>query len=71
MSVPLHLGYIYYVVFLSIAAGIAVLRIDVANYESAIMPRERRAAKILGWLNIGLGVLILLLQWLIHSFIHT
>ncbi|EMT54129.1 hypothetical protein HN020_22455 [Brevibacillus borstelensis] len=64
MSFSLHLGYIYYVVFLAIATGIFVLLIDSETYRAANMKRERRAAKLLGWINISLGVLVLFLHWM-------
>jgi hypothetical protein len=40
--------------------GVLMLRVDVKGYELTSMPREKKIARILAWLNIvgGLGVFI-------------
>lgn len=54
----LDIGYTYYLIFLFILTGVMMMIVDVKAYNKAKMKREQKYAKILGWVNIILGVMI-------------
>ncbi|HLU22374.1 CLC_0170 family protein [Lederbergia graminis] len=54
----LDIGYTYYLIFLLILTGVMMMIVDVKAYNKAKMKREKKYAKILGWVNIILGVMI-------------
>jgi len=50
------MGYNNFTVFLFILSGWMILRFDRRRYGMADMKPERRAASIVGWINVTLGV---------------
>ncbi|KIL40812.1 hypothetical protein SD70_11290 [Gordoniibacillus kamchatkensis] len=60
MGAGLTIGYVNFTVMLFLLAGTAILRIDVKAYEAAGMNKEKKAARFLGWFNIGLGLVTLI-----------
>ncbi|WP_078428026.1 CLC_0170 family protein [Alkalihalobacterium alkalinitrilicum] len=58
-----EIGYSHYAVILFLISGGLVLYVDVRIYKRDDLKKEKKAAKILGWLNITLGLLIFLVDW--------
>ncbi|WP_407653435.1 CLC_0170 family protein [Brevibacillus ruminantium] len=40
-----------------------MLRLDVGSYALAEMNKEKSVARFLGWLNVALGTLLLIVYW--------
>lgn len=57
------IGYIGYVVALLIITGALILRFDVRAYKMADMKKEKKFAKVLGWGNMIVGVLLFVVNW--------
>ncbi|MBE3553984.1 MAG: hypothetical protein IMW85_03115 [Thermicanus sp.] len=61
-----HFGYVLPLFLLS---SLYILRIDKKGYEMAGMKREKSAAAFLGWTNLLLFFLSLLLLFIYHRFL--
>ncbi|WP_438824236.1 CLC_0170 family protein [Bacillus sp. JJ1562] len=59
----IFIGYLNYVVILSVTTGVLILLFDVKNYKKAKMKKEQKVSKVLGWLNISAGLFVLILNW--------
>ncbi|MFM1655617.1 CLC_0170 family protein [Brevibacillus sp. B_LB10_24] len=57
------IDYLNYFIFLLLASGGLTLRLDAISYEWADLKREHRAARLLGWLNLLLGIAVLIVNW--------
>ncbi|MGX6443366.1 CLC_0170 family protein [Neobacillus sp. K501] len=64
----MDIGFSGYVVILFYFTGSLVLLTDVKAYKNANMKKERKASLILGWLNISLGLLLMLANWIYKNF---
>ncbi|WP_077213523.1 CLC_0170 family protein [Bacillus dakarensis] len=49
-----------YSIFVFAVTGILLLLEDVSAYKIAGLKKERKTAKILGWVNISLGLMLFL-----------
>ncbi|WP_338453143.1 CLC_0170 family protein [Niallia oryzisoli] len=56
-------GFLGYAVFVFEITGFLLLVEDVRAYKNAKLKKEKTTAKLLGWTNISLGLLILLSNW--------
>ncbi|WP_335422553.1 CLC_0170 family protein [Bacillus sp. JJ1566] len=64
----MFIGYLNYIVILSVTTGILILMFDVKNYKKANMKKEQKVSKVLGWFNISTGILVLILNWFYQNF---
>lgn len=53
-----NIGFTGYSIFVFAVSGILLLLEDVSAYKIAGLKKERKTAKMLGWVNISLGVLL-------------
>lgn len=60
------MGYVYILFFLT---GSLLLLFDVKAYKNANLKKERKASFILGLINISLGLLLMLANWIYNHFI--
>ncbi|MFC4598531.1 CLC_0170 family protein [Cohnella hongkongensis] len=58
-----YAGSLGYVVPLCIFTGLLMLRWEVVMYKKMKMMRERRFAKVCGWINIVTGALLYAGNW--------
>ena len=58
-----------YSIFVFAITGILLLIEDVSAYKIAGLKKERKTAKILGWVNISLGILLVLTDWIMKKWI--
>jgi len=59
----LNMNYWLYIVMLCLISGWHLLQVDAKKYAAAGMATEHKASRIMGWMNIALGLLVLLAQW--------
>jgi uncharacterized membrane protein len=69
MTAGFTIGYINFTIFLLLFTGIIMLRLDVKVYQSVNLMKENKAARILGWLNLILGVVVFMGHWFYNSFL--
>ncbi len=62
------IGYLNYIVVLSVMTGVLILVIDVKSYKTQNMQKETKVSTFLGWFNISAGVLVFCLNWLYQQF---
>jgi len=62
-----YIGYIVYVIPLWLLTGFLMLQLDVSNYDSAKMNKEKKVARSLGWLNVALGLLLFVAYFAIRQ----
>ncbi|ALS26616.1 CLC_0170 family protein [Paenibacillus cisolokensis] len=62
-------GYFNFAVPLWLLTGWFILRLDVKKYEDAGMRKEMKVSRILGWLNLVVGALLLIGAWVIRIFV--
>ena len=60
-------GYLNYIVVLSIMTGVLILVIDVKGYKTKNMQKERKVSMFLGWFNISAGVFVFALNWMYQN----
>ncbi|WP_374992051.1 CLC_0170 family protein [Paenibacillus sp. LHD-38] len=60
------ISYQNYAVLLWMFCGILILIIDVRGFQIAGMNKERKVSKFLGWFNIIIGFVSLILNMLLH-----
>lgn len=65
----MYIGYLGYVFVLFILTGSLILLIDVKAYKNANLKKERKTSLVLGWLNISLGLLLMLANWIYNKYI--
>lgn len=58
MGISEYAGSVGYVIPIWIITGILILTLDWNIYKTAKMNKEKKLSKVLGWLNIALGVAI-------------
>lgn len=63
----LYINSILYIVFLFVGTGLFILLVDVKGYVKKKMKKEKKIARFLGWLNVSLGGLIFVGNWVYHQ----
>lgn len=58
---------IHYVVFLFLVTGLLILYFDVKGYDMAGMTREKKTARVLGWVNVSLGIFMFVVNWIYQT----
>jgi hypothetical protein len=61
-------GIVNYLVIVFILSGIVNIRYDAVSYKIMKMNKEQKFSRVLGWVNIVLGVLILVGNWTYEHF---
>jgi len=61
------IGYLNYTVSLLIVTGILILFFDVKGYKLENMKKEAKVSKYLGWVNVVLGLAVLIGNWVYHK----
>lgn len=65
-----YIGYLNYIIWLFIISGVFMVWVDAGHYQSDQgREKERKAAKFSGWLNIVLGVIVLIGSWIYKRYI--
>lgn len=65
-----YVGYLNYIVFLFLVCGAFTLTVDLFQYGAdKALAREKKAAQITGWLNIGLGAALMIGSWVYKRYI--
>lgn len=59
------IGHTDYIIFLLLLTGAGILMIDVKKYGSKQMKKEKKASRILGWMNVFLGIAALVINWVL------
>jgi uncharacterized membrane protein len=57
------IGYLSFTIFLLIFSGVLLFAIDVKTYKKKSMTREFKASRFMGWLNIALGIIAFIVNW--------
>ena len=60
-----YTGSFGYVVPLWILTGVLLLVMDAGSFRVKSMAREAKASKLLGWINISVGAVLLVLRWIV------
>ncbi|MFC4768971.1 CLC_0170 family protein [Effusibacillus consociatus] len=63
----INIGYIQYVVVLFLVTGFMIWRFDAKGYDLKQMEKEKKAARFLGGLNVSLGILTYVANWVYQS----
>ena len=58
-------SYLTFSVPLLLMTGLFILFFDVKGYEMQSLVRESKAARLLGWINIVLGLLLIAVNWML------
>lgn len=61
------IGHIGYIILLLLLSGAWILFIDARNYKKKQMKKEERTGRTLGWVNVTLGIVSLVLNWLMGT----
>lgn len=61
------LNEIHCLVILFLMTGLLILNIDVKGYDMAEMPKEKKVARVLGWINVSLGLIVFLINGLYQT----
>lgn len=59
----MNIGYLGYVIVIFYVTGAFILLTDVKAYKNANFKREKKAAAVLGWLNVSVGFVLMLVNW--------
>ncbi|CAM3947071.1 hypothetical protein L1N85_00635 [Paenibacillus alkaliterrae] len=49
-----------YIVFLCLISGFLILQADARGYKAKAMNKEKKVSRVIGWLNIVFGLLMLI-----------
>ena len=52
----MYIGYLNYVIVICLITGTLILFTDVKAYKHAALKKEQKVSKILGWVNISIGI---------------
>ncbi|MGZ4031335.1 MAG: CLC_0170 family protein [Tumebacillaceae bacterium] len=64
-----QLSYINFLVILFLISGIFVLVFDTLVYKQQNQTKEEKVSRFLGWMNIALGILSYVGNWVIQMWI--
>lgn len=67
MGSGITIGYVNFTILLFVFTGGLMLRFDVKGYQMKGMKKEEKTARVLGWLNIALGVVAFIGNWIIKN----
>lgn len=59
----MDLGYLGYVITLFYLTGTLILLSDVKAYKNASMKKEQKVSLFLGWINLSIGLALMLANW--------
>lgn len=66
MGINEYAGSVGYVIPIWIMTGILILTLDSSIYKEANMNKEQKLSKVLGWVNIALGVAIYVANYVVN-----
>jgi hypothetical protein len=52
-----------FVIPLCLITGLIILRLDVKAYETSAMNKEKKVARVIGWVNVSLGIMLFVGNW--------
>jgi hypothetical protein len=55
-----------FVIPLCLITGLIILRLDVKGYETSAMSKEKKLARVIGWVNVSLGILLFVGDWVVN-----
>ncbi|MFX3636577.1 MAG: CLC_0170 family protein [Candidatus Pristimantibacillus sp.] len=55
-------SYLNYAIFLWMVSGMLILQIDVKGFKLSGLNKELKVSRIIGWLNIIVGIVLLLAE---------
>ncbi|MDQ0220771.1 hypothetical protein ELQ35_21405 [Peribacillus cavernae] len=64
-----NIGFIGYAVSLFLITGLLLLFTDVKANKNKGLKKERKAALVMGWVNLSLGILLTLVNWIYWSWV--
>ena len=64
----MYIGYVGYVITILFLTGSLILLTDMKAYKNANLKKEQKASLYLGWINLSLGALIMLTNWIFILF---
>lgn len=56
-----------YGITLWLGTGLVMLSLDTKVFALVGMKREKKVVHILGWFNISLGVLLIIVSWILYN----
>lgn len=59
-----YISSVFYVVLLFVLTGLLILLIDIKGYRNKKLTKERKVARALGWLNLSVGTLAFVANWI-------
>lgn len=62
-----YTGSLGYIIPLCLLTGLIILRWDVKGYVASKMKKERKVAEFIGWLNVGLGIMLFVGKWVMDK----
>jgi uncharacterized membrane protein len=68
MVAGFSIGYVNFTIILLLITGGLMLRFDVMGYELKNLKKEKKTARILGWINVVLGAAIFIGNWIFQKF---
>jgi uncharacterized membrane protein len=69
LASSLAIGYVNYTILLLLLTGGLILQVDVKNYKSTKLVKEKKLALVLGWLNLALGAAIFVGNWIYQRYL--
>jgi hypothetical protein len=63
----MNIGYVNFLVAVLIITGYLIIRYDLPFYKKEKMNKEQKVSKVLGSLNIVLGVMVLVANWVVNK----
>lgn len=65
-----YIGYLNYIIWLFLASGAYMLWVDAKHYKADPgMEKERKTAVFSGWLNLVLGVIVMIGSWVYKRYL--
>jgi hypothetical protein len=56
-----------FVIPLCLITGLIILRLDVKGYETSAMNKEKKVARVIGWVNVSLGLLLFVINGVVNK----
>ncbi|MBS4214341.1 MULTISPECIES: CLC_0170 family protein [Neobacillus] len=64
-----NIGYMVYVIILFGLSGFMLLLTDAKKYKKAAQKKEQKVSLILGWINISIGIGLILFNWIYQNLV--